>query len=147
MRTYMKWKRNIIAVVLVSFSLLLGGCGQVKMGYVDTERVAQEAPQLKSVAEEATQKLAEAQQQAEAEFAAKQNPTEEDFRNAQVELQRKMASINQIYMTQLRQKLDVAVGAAQKDKKLDAVVDSTKVQKTVLLGGVDLTDEVIQKLQ
>ena len=143
----MKWKRNIIAVVLVSFSLLLGGCGQVKMGYVDTERVAQEAPQLKSVAEEATQKLAEAQQQAEAELAAKQNPTEEDFQNAQVELQRKMASINQIYMTQLRQKLDVAVGAAQKDKKLDAVVDSTKVQKTVLLGGVDLTDEVIQKLQ
>lgn len=143
----MKWKRNTIAVALISFSLLLGGCGQVKMGYVDTERIAQEAPQLKTVAEEATQKLTEAQKQAEAEFAAKQNPTEEDFQNAQVELQRKMAGINQIYMTQLRQKMDVAVAAALKDKKIDAVVDSTKIQKTILMGGVDLTDEVIQKLQ
>lgn len=143
----MKWKQKTIATVLITFSLLLGGCGQVKVGYVDTERVAQESPQLKTVAEEASQKLLEAQQQAEADFAAKQNPTQEEFQNAQVELQRKMASINQIYMTQLRQKMDVAIAGALKDKALDAVVDSTKMQKTVFLGGVDLTDEVIQKLQ
>lgn len=143
----MKWKQKTIATVLITFSLLLGGCGQVKVGYVDTERVAQESPQLKTVAEEASQKLLEAQQQAEADFAAKQNPTQEEFQNAQVELQRKMASINQIYMTQLRQKMDVAIAGALKDKDLDAVVDSTKMQKTVFLGGVDLTDEVIQKLQ
>ena len=143
----MKLKQKSLAAALMAFALLLGGCGQVKVGYVDTERLAQESPQLKTVAEEATQKLMEAQQQAETDFAAKENPTEEDFQNAQVELQRKMASINQIYMTQLRQKMDVAVASSLKDKNLDAVVDSTKVQKTVLLGGVDLTDEVIQKLQ
>ena len=143
----MKLKRKSIAIVLMSFSLLMGGCGQVKMGYVDTERVAQESPQLKTIAEEATQKLMEAQQQAETDFAAKENPTDEEFQNAQVELQKKMSSINQIYMTQLRQKMDAAVASALKDRELDAVVDSTQVQKTVLLGGVDLTDEVIQKLQ
>ena len=143
----MKLKQKSITAALLAFALLLGGCGQVKVGYVDTERVAQESPQLKTVAEEATQKLMEAQQQAETDFAAKENPTEEDFQNAQVELQKKMTSINQIYMTQLRQKMDVAVASSLKDRDLDAVVDSTKVQKTVLLGGVDLTDEVIQKLQ
>ncbi len=143
----MNWKNKTVAAVLISCSLLFGGCGQVKMGYVDTERIAQESPQLKAVAEEATQKLTEAQQQAEQDFAAMQNPTEEDFQKAQAELQRKMGGINQIYMTQIRQKMDVAVAAVQKDNKLDAVVDSNKIQKTVLLGGVDLTDEVIKKLQ
>jgi len=143
----MKWKQKSIAGVLIAFSLLSGGCGQVKVGYVDTERIAEEAPQIKAVAEEATQKLTEAQEEAKKNFEAKENPTEEDFQNAQVELQRKMSGINQIYMTQMRQKMDVAVAGVLKDKSLDAVVDSGKVQKTVLLGGVDLTDEVIQKLQ
>ncbi len=143
----MKLKQKTIAAGLLAFAMLMGGCGQVKVGYVDTERVTQESPQLKSVAEEATQKIMEAQKQAEADFAAKENPSQEDFQNAQVDLQRKMAGLNQVYATQLRQKMDVAVAAALKDKDLDAVVDSTKVQKTILLGGVDLTDEVIQKLQ
>lgn len=143
----MKLKQKTAAALLMMFALLLGGCGQVKMGYVDRERIIEESPQLKTVVEEANQKLMEAQQQAEADLAAKENPTDEEFQTMQVELQRKMTSINQIYMTQLRQKIDAAVAAALKDKQLDAVVDNQKFQKTLLHGGIDLTDEVIQKLQ
>ena len=34
-----------------------------------------------------------------------------------------------------------------KEKKLDAVVDNQAQQKVVIEGGVDVTDEAIQKLQ
>ena len=73
--------------------------------------------------------------------------TTEEAQQLQMETQRKMAGLNQMYTTQLEQKLNVAVQDVVKEKKLDIVMDSTKQQPSVLTGGVDITDEVIQKLQ
>ena len=74
--------------------------------------------------------------------------TTEEAQQLQMETQRKMAGLNQMYTIQLQQKLDVAVQDIVKEKKLDIVLDSgTKTQPSVLTGGVDITDEVIGKLQ
>ena len=64
-----------------------------------------------------------------------------------METQRKLAGLNQMYSIQLEQKLNVAVEDIVKEKKLDIVMDSSKTYPSVITGGVDITDEVIGKLQ
>ena len=136
------------AACLLIVSTGAAGCGQVHIGTMDRERVQQEAPQIKAVVTEANEKLMEAQKEAQAKFEASPNMTTEEAQQLQMETQRKMAGLNQMYTIQLQQKLDVAVQDIVKEKKLDIVLDSgTKTQPSVLTGGVDITDEVIGKLQ
>ena len=116
------------AAVLLAASALTAGCGQVHVGTLDRERVQEEAPQLKAVVDEANAKLTESQQ-------------------LQIETQRKMAGLNQMYSIQLEQKLNTAIEDVVKNKKLDVVMDSSDRYPSVLSGGLDITDEVIGKLQ
>ena len=82
------------------------------------------------------------------ELNSKQDVSEEDMQQAQVDFQRRMQSVGQAYNTQLRQKLDAAVANVINEKgNIDVVLDSSKTNPQVFMGGVDLTDEVIQKLQ
>ena len=144
----MKYLNKAAAAVLLTSSFFAAGCGQVHIGTVDSTRVQTEAPQIKAVIDEANGKLMEAQQEAQAKFEASPNMTTEEAQQLQMETQRKMAGLNQMYTIQLQQKLDVAVQDIVKEKKLDIVLDSgTKTQPSVLTGGVDITDEVIGKLQ
>ena len=39
------------------------------------------------------------------------------------------------------------MGQVAKEKQLDAVLESNKEQQSVYLGGIDVTDDVIAKLQ
>lgn len=144
----MNYLNKAAAAVLLTSSFFAAGCGQVHIGTVDSTRVQTEAPQIKAVIDEANAKLMEAQQEAQARFEASPNMTTEEAQQLQMETQRKMAGLNQMYTIQLQQKLDVAVQDIVKEKKLDIVLDSgTKKQPSVLMGGVDITDEVIGKLQ
>ena len=124
----MKYFNKAAAALLLVGSTVLAGCGQVHVGTVDRARVQEEAPQLKSVVDEANAKLMEAQQ-------------------LQMDTQRKMAGLQQMYSIQLEQKLNAAMQDIVKEKKLDVVLDSSKKYPSVLSGGVDVTDEVIGKLQ
>ena len=144
----MNYLNKAAAAVLLTSSFFAAGCGQVHIGTVDSTRVQTEAPQIKAVIDEANAKLMEAQQEAQARFEASPNMTTEEAQQLQMETQRKMAGLNQMYTIQLQQKLDVAVQDIVKEKKLDIVLDSgTKKQPSVLTGGVDITEEVIGKLQ
>ena len=144
----MNYLNKAAAAVLLTSSFFAAGCGQVHIGTVDSTRVQTEAPQIKAVIDEANAKLMAAQQEAQARFEASPNMTTEEAQQLQMETQRKMAGLNQMYTIQLQQKLDVAVQDIVKEKKLDIVLDSgTKKQPSVLTGGVDITDEVIGKLQ
>ena len=89
----------------------------------------------------------EAQQEAQAKFEANPKMTQEEAQKLQMETQRKMAGLNQMYSIQLEQQLNVAIQDVVKSKKLDVVMDSSKAYPSVLSGGEDITDEVIQKLQ
>ena len=125
----MNYISKAAAAVLLSASMFAAGCGQVHIGTMDRERVQTEAPQIKAVVAEANEKLSEAQQ-------------------LQMEMQRKMAGLNQMYMIQYEQKLNVAVEDIARAKKLDIVLDAgDEKAPTVFTGGVDITDEVIGKLQ
>ena len=73
--------------------------------------------------------------------------SQEDAQKAQMDAQRKLQGLNQSYALQLRQKLDVALGAVAKNRKLDAVVNNSKEQPIAITGAVDVTDDVIKQLQ
>ena len=144
----MNYISKAAAAALLTASMFAAGCGQVYIGTMDRERVQTEAPQIKAIVTEANEKLMAAQQEAQAKFEANPNMTAEEAQQLQMDTQRKMAGLNQMYMTQYEQKLNVAVEDVVKAKKLDIVLDAGSAKApTVFTGGVDITDEVIQKLQ
>ena len=145
----MKLRKKTVGLLAAAFAatMLMSGCGQVKIGYIEGSRVMQEAPQVKSLVEEGNQKINEAREEAQKSLQDNPDMSQEDAQKAQVEAQRKMASLNQSYQMQLQQKVSAALQDIAKEKKLDAIVDNQQMQKTVVEGGIDVTDEAIQKLQ
>ena len=141
----MKLRKKTVGLLAAAFAatMLMSGCGQVKIGYIEGSRVMQEAPQVKSLVEEGNQKINEAREEAQKSLQDNPDMSQEDAQKAQADAQRKMASLNQSYQMQVSAALqDIA-----KEKKLDVVVDSEKEQPTALMGCVDVTDDVIAKLQ
>lgn len=143
----MKLSKKIFAALVISSSLLITGCGQVKLGYVDGQRIMTESPQIKTILEEGEKKASEVEAEAKAELEKNPNWTEEEKIKAAGDVQRKIMGINQAYATQLKHKFDEVMDEIAKKNNLDAIIDSTKSQPLILKGGIDLTDEVIKKLQ
>ena len=146
----MKLTKKSTALIACAFAatLLMSGCGKTQIGYIDGDRIMKEAPQIQSLVEEGNQKITEAQDEATKDLNEKKaTMSDEDFKKAQQDTQRKIAGINQSYSIQLKQKLDTALADVAKEKKLDAIVDNQQMQKVVVEGGIDVTDEAIQKLQ
>lgn len=149
----MKLRKKTAAAMIMALlcATLASGCGQTKIGYIDGERVSKEAPQINSLIEEGNQKIEEAQTQASQDLRKKmqENPnmSQEDLQKAQMDGQRKIQGLNQSYSLQLRQKMDVALAAVSKSKKLDAVVNNSTDQPVAVTGAVDVTDDVIAQLQ
>ena len=146
----MKFTKKSTVLIACAFAatLVMSGCGKTQIGYIDGDRIMKEAPQITSLVEEGNQKITEAQDEATKDLNEKRGTmSDEDFQKAQQETQRKIAGINQSYSIQLKQKLDTALADVAKEKKLDAIVDNQQMQKVVVEGGIDVTDEAIQKLQ
>ncbi len=144
----MKFPKKLTIAALLVASFFVTGCGsQVNIGYVDGEKIMNEAPQIKAVLEEGEQKAEDIQQEAITTLENNPDWTEEEKSNALMEMQRKLSGINQAYATQLKYKFDEAIAGIAAEKKLDVVVDSSENQKLIIIGGVDVTDEVIKKLQ
>lgn len=147
----MKNKKRIIAAVMsvLCAAALFAGCGKVNVGYVDQNRIQNEAPQIKSSMEEMQSKMAEVQQEAEQKFqeAAASGASEEDMQKLQQQMQMKSAGVQQQYAIQIKAKVDAAMDDIVKEKKLDTVVNSNGKDGVVVSGGVDITEDVIQKLQ
>ena len=141
-------KSRALLVLGVAAMLVMSGCGKAKIGYIDGDRIMKEAPQIQSLVEEGNAKIQQAQEDAEKDLAEKKGTmSDEDFQKAQADARRKVAGLNQSYSVQLKQKLDAALADIAKEKKLDAVVDNQAQQKVVIEGGIDVTDDAINKLQ
>ncbi|MBO6179046.1 MAG: OmpH family outer membrane protein [Selenomonadaceae bacterium] len=128
-------------------SLLLTGCGSVKVGIINEKKLVEEAPQIKTTMEEGNAKMKEVQDELQKKMNENPNMTEEEAMKIQSEAQRKAMGYNQQYMTQIQQKLNVALESISKEKDIDVVMNNTDFQKSVFMGGIDITDDVIKKLQ
>ena len=141
-------KSRLLIAAAFAATLVMSGCGQTKIGYIDGDRIMKEAPQIQSLVEEGNAKIQQAQEDAEKDLAEKKGTmSDEDYQKAQADARRKVAGLNQSYSVQLKQKLDAALADVAKEKKLDVVVDNQAQQKVVIEGGIDVTDDAINKLQ
>ena len=127
-------------------SLLVSGCGELNVGYADYGQLL-ETPQIKTVLEEGDTKMQEIQTAAEAELAGREDLTDEEIQKVQLDVQRKIIGIQQAYYTQYMQKMNEAAAAVSKERSLEIIIDSSKAEPTVLMGGVDVTDDMVKKLQ
>ena len=139
----MRFSKKILATALLASTLLITGCGQVNIGYIDIMKI-EETPQMTAIIEEGQQKIKELQEQAEKDSEGK---SEEELATMREDFQRKATGIRQAYDTQLKHKLDTVLAEISEQKNLDAVIESSEDMPIVVRGGVDLTDEVVKKLQ
>ena len=129
----------IVAVMVLTG--LLAGCGsEDKIGTVDMTRVQQEAPlvqQYKQKTEDKQKAVEEELKQAQASMSP------EDFQKKQAQAQQELnifgASMQRQFMSDIQSKL----GDIAKEKKVGIVV----VKEAVPQGGIDVTDDLIAKLQ
>lgn len=143
-------KKAVVGMVAaLTIAVFTAGCGEVKIGYINQDRINDECPQIKAATEEWQNKINELQSTAIQDLNAmvEAGATEEELMQKQQEYQMKAATMNQQFQAQTRAKVDVAIDEAAKAKELDTVMRSSTEQRTVVSGGVDITDDVIQRLQ
>ena len=133
------WKRLGIVAAMLALTGMLAGCGgKDNVGVVDMSRVQKEAPlQYK-------QKTEDKQKSIEKELQdAQQNMSAEDFQKKQQQAQQELnifgASMQRQFMSDIQSKL----GDIAKDKNVGIIV----VKEAVPSGGIDVTDDLIAKLQ
>lgn len=144
----MNFSRKVKIIGLIAAALALTGCGSTaNIGYVDGNRVMNEAPQIKSLMDEGAKKLEEVEREAAAELENNPDWTEEERTKAHADIQRKLLGINQAYATQLKHKIDEALAGIAQEKNIDVVLDSPESSPIIFHGGIDVTAELIQKLQ
>ena len=147
----MKLSKKALAGMLsaLTIAVMTAGCGEVNIGYIDETRLNEERPQIKASTEEWQKKLEELQNTTMQQLndAAAKGATQEEIGKIQQEAQMKAAAMNNDFQSQTRTKVDIAIDEVAKAKKIDTVVKSSKDNKTVVSGGTDITDDVIQKLQ
>lgn len=153
----MKIKLMLVAAAVALMSVFMAGCGNdTKLGYVDAERVMNEAPQIKTIRENIDSKNKEIEAKEQELYNNKASMSEEDFKKAQMDIQRQYQGISMQYQSQLKNTMDKVLAEVSTEKDLSAVVPKTLVRSNgmqiekkdfVIQGGIDITDEVIQKLQ
>ena len=142
----MNFAKKLAAVALLASSLLTAGCGAGQIASVDVEKIMAEAPRVKKLMEEAQSKVTAEQQKFEQENSGKELSDEEAFK-VQMDFQRKLESINQAYASQIKSRMDVVIEEISREKNIDVVVNNSEDQKILFKGGIDITQDVINKMQ
>lgn len=143
----MNFAKKIFAAGLLAVSLLFTGCGQGQIGYVDVTKIMEEAPRVKTLMSEAETKVTEAQQKFEQDRAAKPDMTQEEAARLQMDFQRKVSGIHQATLTQIKSRMDVVVAEISQAKNIDVVIANPAEDKLLFQGGIDITADVIAKMQ
>lgn len=130
----------------MSVALLSSGCGELNVGYADYEKLM-ETPQIKAVLDEGESKMQQIQTEAETQLSSREDLTDEEVQKVQLDVQRKLAGLQQAYLTQYTQKMNAAAAEVAKEKSLEIIVDSSENQKMIFTGGIDVTDDLVKKLQ
>ena len=135
------WKRLGIVAAMLALTGMLAGCGgKDNVGVVDMSRVQKEAP----LVQQYKQKTEDKQKSIEKELQdAQQSMSAEDFQKKQQQAQQELnifgASMQRQFMSDIQSKL----GDIAKDKNVGIIV----VKEAVPSGGIDVTNDLIAKLQ
>lgn len=135
------WKRLTAAALLTLCVGMLAGCGgEDRVGVVDLERVRKEAPlvqKYKEKTEEKQKSVTEELQKAQSTMSA------EDFQKKQQQSQQELNIFAASMQRQFMSDIQTNLGEIAKEKEVGIVM----VKEAVPNGGIDVTDELIAKLQ
>ena len=143
----MNFAKKLAAAALIASSLVFTGCGQGQIGCVDKDKVMSESPRAKAVTAEAKAEIDKIIASFDEKYPNKDSLSEEDAAKAQSELQRELQKINQKYTAQLESRFTVVVAEIANSKNIDVVIANGDNQKLLIQGGVDITNDVISKMQ
>lgn len=135
------WKGLAAAMMTVACAGMLTGCGSDdKVGVVDMGRVQKEAPVVQQYKEKTEAKQKEVMKELQ---DAKSTMSDEDFAKKQQQADQELNIFGASMQRQLLTDVQTKAGEVAKDKKIGIVM----MKDAAPNGGIDITDEVIAKLQ
>jgi len=152
-------KKSLCALLMVGIiTILVSGCSNTKMGVVDTERIMKESPQIQTITKSQTEQYTQKQQELTQKLQNdKANMSDEDYQKSFNAAKAELSAMESQFNSELKTTIDKAMADVSKEKNLSAVVMKDLVQTNqmgqptkeefVIQGGIDITDDLIQKLQ
>ena len=134
-------KKGLLVGIAMMGSLLASGCGSdPQFGVLDAQRIMTESPKIQAIQAELTTKGHELQAQLQQD---QQSMSAEQFAKKQQETMQEFMVIKKGLETQLEDTMNTATSEVAKEKKLNLIL----YKQGVAQGGIDVTDDVLQKLQ
>jgi outer membrane protein len=152
-------KKSICALLMVGIiTIFVSGCSNTKMGVVDTERIMKESPQIQTMTKSQTEQYTQKQKELTEKLKNdKANMSDEDYQKSFNAAKAELGAMEDQFNSELKTTIDKAMADVSKEKNLSAVVMKDLVQTNqmgqstkeefVIQGGIDVTDDLIQKLQ
>jgi outer membrane protein len=136
-----KFKMITLLSLLVIFTIAVGGCAQSgAVGVLDVNKVMAESPKVKGFQDQLNQRGQDLTKQLEAD---KPNLTPEQFQAKQEAAYKEFLQTKQDLEKQIDDNIKQAIEQVAKDKKLGTIL----YQNSVAHGGVDVTQDVINKMK
>lgn len=152
-------KKSLCALLMVGIiAIFVSGCSNTKMGVVDTERIMKESPQIQTITKSQTEQYTQKQKELTEKLKNdKANMSDADYQKSVNTAKAELSGMENQFNSQLKTTIDKAMADVSKEKNLSAVVMKDLVQTNqmgqptkeqfVIQGGIDITDDLIQKLQ
>lgn len=137
----MKTLRYLVAISMVIMAVVVSGCGQNKnVGVIDVEKVVTESPKIKVMNEELMAKHKEIEEKLNTD---KTTLSEADFNNAKQAADAEFTALRKDLSAKMETEIKTNLEKIAKEKNLSVIIK----KNVTVQGGVDVTDEMIAKLQ
>ena len=141
MKNVTKWSAFLL-IIMVS-AVLLAGCGMEKpstIGIVDMQKVMAENPKIKQMQEQLNTKAKELTANLEKEKATLKP---EEFQQKEQVAYAEFMKLKQEFEAQIESQTKKVLEEVAKEKKLGAVI----YKNGMAWGGIDVTEDILKKLQ
>ena len=137
----MKTLRYLVAISMVIMAVVVSGCGQNKnVGVIDVEKVVTESPKIKVMNEELMAKHKEIEEKLNTD---KTTLSEADFNNAKQAADAEFTALRKDLSGKMETEIKTNLEKIAKERNLSVIIK----KNVTVQGGVDVTDEMIAKLQ
>ena len=141
MKNVTKWSAFLLIIMVLA--VLLAGCGMEKpstIGIVDMQKVMAENPKIKQMQEQLNTKAKELTANLEKEKATLKP---EEFQQKEQVAYAEFMKLKQEFEAQIESQTKKVLEEVAKEKKLGAVI----YKNGMAWGGIDVTEDVLKKLQ
>lgn len=133
-------KRVVMLAVILAVAALISGCSDTKIGVVDVNKVMTDSPKVQQLEEQLKTSAKTLTDQLEQD---KVNLSPEEMQKRTADLSSQHEKTKQDLSTQLNTSMDEAFAAVAKEKNLSVILYKNNVAQ----GGIDITDDVVKKMQ